>query len=108
MRPLRHLYEDLPVSDFGPLKLTGQCGAALLSMEIECRFGPEQLATPNNRLGVLLGVAPPDLATDWEFPVPGKARPEPKSCRRHFSGRIPELTLPPANRGVNGGIDHAA
>jgi hypothetical protein len=41
----------------------------LLSMEIECRFGPEELATPNNRLGVLLGAAPPDLATDWEFPA---------------------------------------
>lgn len=41
----------------------------LLSMEIQCRFGPAELVTPNNRLGILLGVAPPDLTTNWEFPA---------------------------------------
>lgn len=41
----------------------------VLSMEIECRYGPSELATPEGRLGLLLGVRSPARVTDWEFPA---------------------------------------
>jgi hypothetical protein len=41
----------------------------LLSMEIKCRFGPEELATPDNHLGLLLGIHPPDFPAVWDFPA---------------------------------------
>ncbi|MBY0456129.1 MAG: hypothetical protein K2V38_02200 [Gemmataceae bacterium] len=41
----------------------------LLSMELPNRHGPSELATPNNRIGVLMGVTPPGFATEWAFPA---------------------------------------
>lgn len=41
----------------------------LLSMEIKNRYGPDELATPDGTLGVLLGVHPPDFDPNWTFPA---------------------------------------
>jgi hypothetical protein len=41
----------------------------LLSMELHCRYGPHELATPKGRIGVLLGVHPPNFAAEWSFPA---------------------------------------
>jgi len=40
----------------------------VLSMEIRARFGPEELATENGHLGLLLGVHPPDFPAEWALP----------------------------------------
>ena len=40
-----------------------------LSMEIKCRFGPNELASPKGHLGLLLGLSPPDFPTEWIFPA---------------------------------------
>jgi hypothetical protein len=41
----------------------------VLSMEIRARFGPDELATPQGRLGLLLGVHPPDFPAEWHLPA---------------------------------------
>lgn len=46
----------------------------LLSMELRNRHGPSELATPEGRIGVLLGVNPPGLALEWDFPA-GTVKP---------------------------------
>jgi hypothetical protein len=41
----------------------------VLSMEIHARFGPDELATPQGGLGLLLGVHPPEFPAEWQLPA---------------------------------------
>jgi hypothetical protein len=41
----------------------------VLSMEILARFGPEELVTPEGRLGLLLGLRPPEWPAEWQLPA---------------------------------------
>jgi len=41
----------------------------VLSMEINNRFGPDEMATPENRIGLLLGLSAPNRNTEWAFPA---------------------------------------
>jgi hypothetical protein len=41
----------------------------VLSMEIKNRFGPDEMATPENRIGLLLGLSAPNRNTEWVFPA---------------------------------------
>ncbi|VTT97360.1 Uncharacterized protein OS=Xanthomonas perforans 91-118 GN=XPE_2373 PE=4 SV=1 [Gemmataceae bacterium] len=41
----------------------------VLSMDLQCRFGPSELATAEGRIGVLLGVHGPDFPAEWSFPA---------------------------------------
>jgi hypothetical protein len=45
----------------------------VLSTEIQARFGPAELTTDQGRLGLLLGVHPPDFPAEWDFPA-GKVK----------------------------------
>lgn len=40
----------------------------VLSMEINNRYGPSEMATPENRIGLLLGLTAPNRNTEWAFP----------------------------------------
>jgi hypothetical protein len=40
----------------------------VLSMEIRNRFGPDELATSEGHLGLLLGVHPPNFSVEWIIP----------------------------------------